>query len=353
MRINALDCLRGLLILYIVTVIHGIFWLNIAPEAIGSLLLFEMPAIFVIAGYAYFLFEQNSPALNQRTLGWKTYSSFVLARTFRLLLPYFVYVIVCIVMIEVYDAVKGDETILLHELAVRWLNPFTYGGYDPHSMLDNHLWFVHVFLLVTLAMPLVTKLRCAQQLNLLLVITAVALILFALSSFAFMREETIKHTFFYLCFSLLGYYLGRANAYFEKIDFIQVGVFCGLALLMLSIVGDNSNLLYMQLNKFPPNHIFFLFNCIWMSFFLHITFKHPNVFSSIDWIQHNPLFKPFMQYGYSIFLWQGIGYSLAMTADKYYAIPLIIVWVMAVGLSVLLGWLFGPIEKMRIRLKTD
>lgn len=43
--------------MWIVIVIHGIFWLGIAPKGPGSWLLFEMPPIFVITGAAYFLGE--------------------------------------------------------------------------------------------------------------------------------------------------------------------------------------------------------------------------------------------------------------------------------------------------------
>jgi peptidoglycan/LPS O-acetylase OafA/YrhL len=341
-----------MLIFYIVIIIHGIFWLKILPEPIGSLLLFEMPAIFVISGYAYYLFEQASPRFNQHTLHWKDYAHFVLVRAFRLLFPYFVYVIVCIVMIDIYGRIQGDETILLHKLAVQWLNPFVYGGDDQHSMLDNHLWFVHVFLLVTLAMPVVTQWRWVNNPNLFWVIAIIATLLFVLSLLNFMREETIKHSLYYLCFSMLGYHLGRSKAYFEKLNFIKIGVFCGLALLALSLVSQDIHMLYMQLNKFPPNHIFFLFNCIWMSVFLHITFKYPTLFNRFNSLQHSAIFKPFMQYGYSIYLWQGIGYSLAVFAGKNAHLPVGVVWLLAIGLSVLLGCMFGPLEKIRLKRKT-
>ena len=56
-----LDLARGLLMAWIVIVIHGIFWLGIAPRGPGSWLLFEMPPIFVITGAAYFLGEGSKP----------------------------------------------------------------------------------------------------------------------------------------------------------------------------------------------------------------------------------------------------------------------------------------------------
>ena len=56
-RIHNLDTVRGVLMLYIVGIIHGQFWLNLIPlpQWASSLMLFEMPAIFIVSGYAYAL----------------------------------------------------------------------------------------------------------------------------------------------------------------------------------------------------------------------------------------------------------------------------------------------------------
>jgi hypothetical protein len=41
-RIHNLDTVRGVLMLYIVGIIHGLFYLNLIPQWASSLMLFEM-----------------------------------------------------------------------------------------------------------------------------------------------------------------------------------------------------------------------------------------------------------------------------------------------------------------------
>jgi fucose 4-O-acetylase-like acetyltransferase len=52
-RNKGLDVARGLVMFYIITIIHGVYWLGIFESDLSSLLLFEMPLIFMISGYAY------------------------------------------------------------------------------------------------------------------------------------------------------------------------------------------------------------------------------------------------------------------------------------------------------------
>ena len=48
-----LDVARGLLMAYVVIIIHGSFWLGIIPAPANSILLFEMPLIFIVSGAAF------------------------------------------------------------------------------------------------------------------------------------------------------------------------------------------------------------------------------------------------------------------------------------------------------------
>jgi len=44
-----LDRARGLAMLYIVCVVHAIYWLNIGSEPLRSFCLMEMPAYFIVS----------------------------------------------------------------------------------------------------------------------------------------------------------------------------------------------------------------------------------------------------------------------------------------------------------------
>lgn len=79
-RIHNLDTARGILMLYIVGIIHGLFWLKLIPQWASSLMLFEMPAIFIVSGYAYFLYENSMFNETQHQLSIKAYVLFLAAR---------------------------------------------------------------------------------------------------------------------------------------------------------------------------------------------------------------------------------------------------------------------------------
>ncbi|MDB5966622.1 MAG: hypothetical protein JWQ72_3122, partial [Polaromonas sp.] len=141
----AVDVARGLLMLYIVLVIHGLFWLKLLPEAISSLLLFEMPAIFLLSGYAYYLAGHDAKAGDRRQQLLR-YPRYLQSRMTRILVPYLVYAAVCA---AISSAVAVRTAMAPHDfgaIALSWLNPFTYGRYYSAGMLNWQLWFVPTFL---------------------------------------------------------------------------------------------------------------------------------------------------------------------------------------------------------------
>ena len=48
-----LDIYRALTMVYIVCVIHVVYWFGVFDEPVRSILLFEMPVIFFISGASY------------------------------------------------------------------------------------------------------------------------------------------------------------------------------------------------------------------------------------------------------------------------------------------------------------
>ena len=55
MRDTQLDIYRALAMIYIICVIHVVYWLGIGNELITSIILFEMPVIFFITGASFSL----------------------------------------------------------------------------------------------------------------------------------------------------------------------------------------------------------------------------------------------------------------------------------------------------------
>ena len=105
----------------------------------------------------------------------------------------------------------------------------------------------------------------------------------------------------------------------------------------------------MQHNKFPPNGIFWLFSCAWMAVFRIAARLLKR--EQIDALGRSPLLKPFMSAGYSIYLWQGVGYSLAAYAGGEIGASKYLIWLAAIVLTVALGLLFAPLERIRLPKK--
>jgi len=353
-RIKTIDTTRGLLMLYIVSIIHGLFWLHLLPQPISTLLLFEMPAIFIVSGYAYYLYEQSSSGRAMQRLNIKAYGLFLAARCIRILLPYLVYAIFCILYVTAVSFSNHNATGSLLDVTRAWLNPVKAGQGFSTGMLNWHLWFIPVFLIVTAAMPVVTKFRPFKSPHLLILMLGIALFEMILSEIhlpARNIENLIKQSVFYLIFSLFGYYLAHSKEYFRRVNFLTIA-FVALALLALRVVIANDiHLLDMQINKFPPNALFFLFSCLWISVFLFISFNKPSVVARFEKLGDAPWLKPFITSGYSIYLWQGAGYSIATLAGNQLGIPIIAVWLLALILSVALGLLASPAERVKIRFK--
>lgn len=336
MRNKSLDIARGALILYIITIIHGAFWLDIIPRPYSSLLLFEMPLIFTVSGYSYAIFEKSK----QFKLNLQNYVSYVISRSSRILVPYFVYALFCAAIPILIDFKDARSNIL--EPVLAWLNPFVYGKGYSIAMLNAHLWFIVPFLLVTLLLPFVTK-YCSSKLPLWLIgIAAFSVIaIFEGTSFAQFTKPI-----FYLFWAYLGYVLAGG----VKITRIRCFLFgaSGIAILLLSKLFFTITL-DMQANKFPPNSLFFVFSIVWLSFFLlvitHLNARHVEFLAESIW------FKPFIASGYSIYLWQGMGYTLMNALGSRMDLPIYLTWLLAILLTVALGIIFGPIERVRFRVK--
>lgn len=353
MRDNTLDKFRGLLILYIVAVVHGLFWLSSVPQLYSSLVLLEMPQIFIISGVAYYYFEQSKPEFLVHPLNLKQYFNYAFSRLLRILIPYFVYAFVCILIVYSFKLANEVHDYSVNSLIYQWLNPMTFGGQYTYGQLNSHLWFIHIFLLVALLMPLVTKLCTIKKSNIISVFVCSLIWFYLLSKVEFWRHDTLKQTLFYLLFAILGYSIIKSKCYFQSLNYPKISIFLGLALATIFLITGNIHTMNMQGNKFPPNHVFFLFSCLWTAIFFHLAFKKKNVINSISKLLDYGFMKPFLKYGYSIYLWQGLGYTLAIEVGKYMNFDLLIVWLLSLLLTIALGLVFGPVEIIKTRnLKT-
>jgi peptidoglycan/LPS O-acetylase OafA/YrhL len=344
-RDQGLDVARGLLMAWIIVVIHGIFWLGVLPRGPGSLLLFEMPPIFMVTGAAYFLGEGGK----QGRLKPGTYVDFLLRRAVRIYLPFAVYVLAAAALVTV---IKWDGPLTLDEVVTRigdWLNPVTRGAGLTWKMLSWHLWFVAPFMIVTALMPLITATRAPSFVRPWMLAAVSLAIVLAIGQVTFaapLDDQLIKNTVFYALWASFGFMLAASPKRWSVRDYALVLALASAGLFAAAMLQPATVSLDMQHNKFPPNAMFFLFSCAWMAALL-IVCRAVSA-KQVDALAASPWLKPFMKSGYSIYLWQGIGYSLAAYAGAAWGASKYFVWIAAIGLTIVLGLLFSPLERIRL-----
>lgn len=340
-----LDLARGLLMAWIVIVIHGTFWLGVIPPGPGAWLLFEMPPIFVITGAAYFLGE----GAKQGRLAPSNYFDFLLRRGVRIYVPYLAYVLAAAVIVTI---VKWDGPLSIEEIGARlwsWLNPVTRGAGHTWKMLSWHLWFVAPFLIVTALMPFITTRRLPAFVKPWMLAAPVGVAVLALAQVTFpapLDDQLIKNSVFYAFWAAFGFMLAAMPKRWSIGDYALVLALAFAGMIGAAMLQPASVTLDMQHNKFPPNGMFFLFSCVWTSALLigaRLTRE-----TQREALARSPLVKPFMSAGYSIYLWQGIGYSLAAYFGGELGLNIYVIWIAATALTIALGLLFAPLERIRL-----
>ena len=330
MRNKNIDIVRGLLMLYIVAVIHGIFWLDLIPRPYSTLLLFEMPLIFLVSGYSFGLFSSNTGF----KLSVSGYLKYLVSRLTRILVPYYGYALVCAVVV-----IAQTKGVNYMGVIRDWINPFVYGKVDPFGLLTSHLWFIPPFILITLALPFLSSIKLPVWL-------AAVPLCFLVLVFGNQFDSSLVNAVFYLYWTWIGYRLAIDTKSDPKL-LIAVVALGTLALILAEYFFDVT--IDMQSNKLPPNLLFFTFSSVWVSLFLLLsTFVRAN---QLGFLEKSKLLQPFIARGYSIYLWQGFGYIIAINAGEFLGLPTYFSWIIAIGLAVLFGIMFSPLEKIRWRFK--
>ena len=340
-----LDVARGALMAWIVVVIHGMFWLRLVPQPIASFALFEMPLIFMIAGGAYFLSTPKARG-GPTAPAPGAYLDYVVRRCARILVPYFAYALVCAVIVL---AIGGEAPSFQNASSAiaAWLNPINGGAGHTMLMLNWHLWFVAPFLIIAALMPLLTPQRIAIGAPLWILAAGAAVFVFVSDRLDTSQIGAVQIIVFYAIWTAFGFALAAAPARFSVRDYALVLALSISALAALLALFPEQVSLNMQTNKFPPNGVFFLFCCAWVSLIL-ILVKLMKLSAAATALADQPLLQPFMRAGYSIYLWQGLGYSAAALIGRHFAWQPIMIWPLAVVLSVALGCLAAPLERINL-----
>jgi peptidoglycan/LPS O-acetylase OafA/YrhL len=337
----SLDAARGALMAYIIMVVHGAFWLGVIPPSFGGWLLFEMPPVFIITGAAFQLGERAKPSPTP-------YLKFLLRRIVRIMLPYAVYALACAaIALATHYASDGLSLGAILAALWAWLNPLTIGAGHTMFMLSWHLWFVAPFLLVSAALPLIAPRGAPAWLRPWALMLIGLLIVFGLNQMAFPQHDLVQEAVFYGMWAVFGVLIVAQPGRYRSSEYVLVLGLAIAAIAAARLAFPAAVTLAMQANKFPPNAIFFLFSCAWMAAWL-LSFRALGA-ARTQKLAQSPVLKPFVNAGYSIYMWQGIGYSAAAAIGRPLGWSVAAIWALALAITVILGLIMSPIERVRLR----
>lgn len=289
-----IDVYRGLIMIYIICVVHVAWWLQMLDEPWRSLLLFEMPVIFFLSGATMYVTDNRHP-----------FRENLLNRSKRVLIPYYIYaaalILCCIFIAQILpDFMNGGDTpirnnivniLLIQEDNIRL--PYIY-----------HLWFIIPFLIISCSFSVQQRwaYRCGPV-SYIFIILLICATLYLIPSFeggiSFKIEKIFRECMVYNFFFMAGY------LFYKRLPLRKIGYVCIASAMLLIIFyaiefALKGSITSMQLHKFPPDFIFLLYGTFSISF-LALIFGKVNIPSNriIQYWNHN---------GYTLFLWQNFSF---------------------------------------------
>lgn len=300
-RNETIDRLRGFAMLWVI-VVHTLYWGNFSSDSYYNLLksffLFEMPLFFFVTG------ASNSFS---RTKG---YFNFVYKRYKRILIPYWVFALICAgwTIGRIIRREGGIEIKTAAEILFSWLLPLDR-QITSIQYLTWAVWFVPVYLCVVLIIPLLKKIR---QTRVAFAFLAALIALFAL--ICVFKLGWIQNVVFYSIWTYIGLFYSDIILWIKDLRFVYllwIITFIGTAALI--VLYNTGYPIDMQYNKFPPNIIFLIFSIVAMSL---IILSIPHVDQIYDRICRinlvKRIFDLFSNRSLTIFLYQVFAFTVSI-----------------------------------------
>ena len=289
MRDTQLDIYRALIMVYILCVIHTMYWLADGREPYLSLMLFEMPLVFFISGASFSL------SRSRRGM-WGT----LINRFKRVAAPYYLYACVLLLVAAVCTIafkVAGAPTVIPMDLT-------KYGWKDVASILLArdipqfpfiwHLWFIPPYLILSCTFPLQIRLmdRVGKWPY------AVACLLLFLLVQSVSCHSLINQVLCYNVFMVGGYLFYKK----VKVPITMMVAALALAVLLVGVLVFGIDFCPMQAHKFPPDW-FFLAYSIFALCIVALVLGRVKLRSHRIWDIWNVR-------GYNIYLYQSVVFAL-------------------------------------------
>lgn len=245
-RDTNLDKYRGLVMAYIVCVIHLVYWMGFGDEPWRSYILFEMPVVFFISGAAH---RMSKP---------KPFGSFLIGRLKRIVAPYYIWAIVSLLLSLCIYFIKPDyytgRGIMLEGIIAPFC--FVQSWLIPKS---SHIWFILPFIIIMLIAPVIRRILTSNRRIVVACVILVAMLV-AMDYLNFVIHVKIPSMVYYIVVYSFFFILGFL---YKKINIKGKHLLLGGMLILLLALGIIVHGMYspsIQNNKFPPNVVFLLYN---------------------------------------------------------------------------------------------
>ena len=332
-RDQFLDRMRTFAIVWVLMV-HILYWLNFllwgTLATVKSWLLMEMPLFFFISGASVALAKPRP---------WGEY----VFRSFRrVMIPYWCYAVIGILLTAVYSG--GREWHLVKYWLIPW-NP------QPTCLpfLTDALWFVPVYLMCVLVVPLLRRLKHRPWPVIALLV--VLLLFFEKKGWAYPRNVAFYSFWIYLGLfypQLKERYVLKGSKRWELAVVATVSI--AVLIVLCRFFGVSAD---MQKHKFPPDGIFLLYSLGAMSLLMLIS---PALVKAMDCLGRvsvlNWGMEQLSRYSLSVFLYQ----SFAFIVLKWFtdrcdnvlpqSVQLVGCCLLILPLAVVLATAFGPMENL-------
>lgn len=251
-RDTTLDACRGLAMMYIVCVIHVAYWLYPVAEPLKSVLLFEMPAMFFIAGAAQSL-RGSRPV---------SYRAYVCGRFRRVLLPFFLFLPVLfawVVFVGLVEPQGSPFRIDLRSFTLAEALKVLLTCGSGKIPFYQYTWFISCYFVLMCLFPLQARLSRRVGRG---AYVAACLALAAVGSWLlpdFYHKYWVMNLLVYNFFFFVGY------LYYRRASFRLV-LAVAVVSVSLTVVGFVSgSAMPMQGHKFPADMLFVVFGLAWLS----------------------------------------------------------------------------------------
>lgn len=340
-RNKTLDYIRSINMWYIILVIHFLFWLGFGTKMeYSTICLVEMFVVFFLMGTSLKYEKEVS------------YPQYLKKKFKRVYVPYLIFAVFSVILILLgtkYNLIQAKHNVLSTSVLEAVFNPLSQKFNFYHfSYIYYQIWFIPVFIMLTLYMPILTKLMKKN-----VIITFLCSIVF----YAIFKNLSItvfnprykfmlpiiynfKVSLFYVPFIIIGY---KYECFLKnKFKTFILTLFSISIFLLLYLNGEHN----MQKLKFQFTKEYFLLGT---SFILILLLIYPYIDKLINKCK---VLEKYLMYfagiSYHAYLYHSIAYCISVIvvkniANTYIKYGLIIIIVF--GLTNILSIAFFKIEK--------